>query len=141
CSAAAAWPSCASPRPTGRRRSRSPHARARGSSWSSATSSTRWIRPGRCYLTAMGRPLVLVPGACLGGWAWGDVARRLRAHGHDVHPATLTGLGARVHLARPDVDLETHVTDVVNLLDYEGLEDVVLVGHSYSGDARARRGR
>jgi pimeloyl-ACP methyl ester carboxylesterase len=81
----------------------------------------------------MGRPLVLVPGACLGAWAWRDVATRLRAHGHDVHPVTLTGLGERVHLAGPDVDLETHIADVVNLLDYEGLEDVVLVGHSYSG--------
>ena len=79
------------------------------------------------------RPLVLVPGACLGGWAWQAVARRLRRRGHDVYPATLTGLGERVHLARPDVDLETHITDVVHLLDYEDLQDVVLVGHSYSG--------
>ena len=81
----------------------------------------------------MSRPLVLVPGACLGGWAWRDVAARLRERGHDVHPVTLTGLGDRVHLSRPDVDLETHITDVVNLLDYEDLRDVVLVGHSYAG--------
>ncbi|HEY5197005.1 MAG TPA: alpha/beta hydrolase [Solirubrobacteraceae bacterium] len=79
------------------------------------------------------RPLVLVAGACLGGWAWQDVARLLRATGHDVHPATLTGLGDRAHLAGPAVDLETHVTDVVNLLDCEDLHDVVLVGHSYAG--------
>jgi pimeloyl-ACP methyl ester carboxylesterase len=76
---------------------------------------------------------VLVPGACLGGWPWQDVAARLRAHGHDSHPVTLTGLGDRVHLARAQVDLETHVADVVNLLDYEALEDAVLVGHSYAG--------
>jgi pimeloyl-ACP methyl ester carboxylesterase len=81
----------------------------------------------------MPRPLVLVPGACLGGWAWREVAADLRARGHDVHPVTLTGLGDRAHLARPDVDLETHITDVVNVLDYETLEDAVLVGHSYSG--------
>ena len=81
----------------------------------------------------MTRPLVLVPGACLGGWAWRGVAARLRERGHDVHPVTLTGLGDRVHLSRPDVDLETHITDVVNLLDYEDLRDVVLVGHSYAG--------
>jgi pimeloyl-ACP methyl ester carboxylesterase len=81
----------------------------------------------------MARPLVLVPGACLGGWAWRDVAARLRAHGHDAFPVTLTGLGDRVHLARPDVDLETHIVDVVNLLDYEDLHDAVLVGHSYAG--------
>jgi pimeloyl-ACP methyl ester carboxylesterase len=79
------------------------------------------------------RPIVLVAGACLGGWAWRDVAARLRDHGHDVHPATLTGLGERVHLARPEVDVETHIDDVVNLLDYEDLHDAVLVGHSYAG--------
>ena len=79
------------------------------------------------------RPIVLVPGACLGGWAWREVAEDLRGRGHEVHPVTLTGLGERVHLATPQVDLETHIADVVNLLDYEDLEDVVLVGHSYSG--------
>jgi pimeloyl-ACP methyl ester carboxylesterase len=79
------------------------------------------------------RSLVLVPGACLGGWAWRDVAARLRDHGHDVHTVTLTGLGERVHLADERVDLETHITDVVNLMDYEGLENAVLVGHSYAG--------
>jgi pimeloyl-ACP methyl ester carboxylesterase len=78
-------------------------------------------------------PLVLVPGACLGGWAWDEVAHRLRARGRDVFPVTLTGLGERVHLATPEVDLDTHITDVVNLLDYEDLHDAVLVGHSYAG--------
>ena len=77
--------------------------------------------------------MVLVPGACLGGWAWQEVARRLRISGHEVYPVTLTGLGERVHLAAPDVDLNTHVADVVNLLDYERLSDAVLVGHSYAG--------
>ncbi len=79
------------------------------------------------------RPIVLVPGACLGGWAWRSVAGRLRGRGHDVYPVTLTGLGERVHLARAEVDLETHITDVVNLLEYEDIRDAVLVGHSYSG--------
>jgi pimeloyl-ACP methyl ester carboxylesterase len=79
------------------------------------------------------RPFVLVPGACLGGWAWREVAARLRKLGHEVYPVTLTGLGERVHLANPKVDLETHIADVVNLLDYEDLSDVVLVGHSYAG--------
>ena len=81
----------------------------------------------------MARPLVLVPGACLGGWAWRAVAADLRARGHDVFPVTLTGLGDRVHLARPEIDLDTHIADVVNVLDFEGLEDAVLVGHSYAG--------
>lgn len=76
---------------------------------------------------------VLVPGAWIGAWAWDDVTRDLRARGHAVCPATLTGLGDRVHLARPEVDLETHVLDVVNLMAYADLSDVFLVGHSYAG--------
>src|SRR3712207_4441059 len=78
-------------------------------------------------------PIVLVAGACLGGWAWRDVASGLRVRGHAVYPATLTGLGERVHLARPEPDVETHIADVVNLLDFEDLDDAVLVGHSYAG--------
>jgi pimeloyl-ACP methyl ester carboxylesterase len=76
---------------------------------------------------------VLVSGAWLGGWAWKEVAARLRARGHTAYPATLTGLGERAHLATPDVDLDTHITDVTNLMTYEDLREVVLVGHSYSG--------
>src|SRR3954470_21374789 len=79
------------------------------------------------------RPLVLVPGACLGGWAWREVAARLRGFGHDVFAVTLTGLGERVHLADRHVDLETHIADVLGVLDYEDLHDAVLVGHSYAG--------
>lgn len=75
---------------------------------------------------------VLVSGAWLGGWAWKRVSGRLRAAGHDVHPVTLTGLGEREHLASPDVDLDTHITDVTNVMHYEDLTDVILVGHSYS---------
>jgi pimeloyl-ACP methyl ester carboxylesterase len=76
---------------------------------------------------------VLVPGAWLGGWIWRDVAPRLRAAGHDVYTPTLTGLGERSHLARPDVDLDTHIRDLVNVLEFEDLHDVVLLGHSYAG--------
>jgi pimeloyl-ACP methyl ester carboxylesterase len=76
---------------------------------------------------------VLVGGAWLGGWCWQPVARRLRDSGHDVYPLTLTGLGERVHLASPEVDLDTHITDVVNLIEFEDLYDVVLLGHSYAG--------
>ena len=76
---------------------------------------------------------VLVGGGWLGGWCWQEVARRLREEGHDVYPVTLTGLGERVHLASPEVDLETHITDVVNLIEFEDLhDDVVLLGHSYA---------
>jgi pimeloyl-ACP methyl ester carboxylesterase len=76
---------------------------------------------------------VLVGGAWLGAWAWRDVTCSLRARGHDVHPVTLTGLGDRVHLARPDVDLQTHIADVLNTIAFADLRDVVLVGHSYAG--------
>jgi pimeloyl-ACP methyl ester carboxylesterase len=76
---------------------------------------------------------VLVPGAWLGGWAWRDVARQLRAAGHDAYPITLTGLGERVHLARPEIDLETHIADVVNVIVWNDLAQVILAGHSYAG--------
>jgi pimeloyl-ACP methyl ester carboxylesterase len=76
---------------------------------------------------------VLVGGAWLGGWCWQPVARRLRDHGHDAYPVTLTGLGERVHLARPEIDLDTHITDIVNLVEFEDLHDVILLGHSYAG--------
>jgi pimeloyl-ACP methyl ester carboxylesterase len=76
---------------------------------------------------------VLVGGAWLGGWCWQSVARRLRDEGHDAYPFTLTGLGERVHLASRKVDLDTHITDVTNLIEFEDLHDVVLLGHSYGG--------
>jgi pimeloyl-ACP methyl ester carboxylesterase len=76
---------------------------------------------------------VLVAGAWLGGWSWQPVTTRLRAQGHDVYPVTLTGLGERSHLASREVDFETYVADVVNLVEFEDLHDVVLVGHSYAG--------
>jgi|SRR5215211_6585694 hypothetical protein len=64
---------------------------------------------------------VLVGGAWLGGWCWKPIARHLRDQGHDAYPLTLTGLGERAHLAGPEVDLETHITDVVNLIEFEDL--------------------
>lgn len=76
---------------------------------------------------------VLVGGAWLGGWCWQTVAWRLRDSGHAAYAVTLTGLGERAHLASPEVDLDTHITDVVNLVKFEDLNDVVLLGHSYAG--------
>ena len=76
---------------------------------------------------------VLVHGAWHGGWCWDRVARPLRAAGHEVHAPTLTGLSERAHLLSPLGGLETHVEDVVRLIDVLGLTDVVLVGHSYAG--------
>ena len=76
---------------------------------------------------------VLVHGAFVGGWSWRWVAPYLRGAGHDVYSPTLTGHGERVHLASPQIDLDTHIEDVVNLLHYEDLTGVVLVGYSYGG--------
>ena len=76
---------------------------------------------------------VLVHGAWHGGWCWRKLTPLLRAAGHEVHAPTLTGVGERVHLATPEVGLDTHVQDVCNLLEYEDLSGVVLVGHSYGG--------
>lgn len=76
---------------------------------------------------------VLVHGAWHGGWCWDRVAPRLRDAGHEVHAPTLTGLSERAHLLSPQVGLDTHVEDVVRLLDVLDLTDVVLVGHSYAG--------
>ena len=76
---------------------------------------------------------VLVHGGGHGGWCFNRVAPLLRAAGHDVYTPTLTGLGERKHLLRPEVDLDMHVTDVVHLLEYEDLAGVFLLGHSYGG--------
>jgi pimeloyl-ACP methyl ester carboxylesterase len=79
------------------------------------------------------KTFVLVHGSWHGGWCWRRVADRLEKRGHKVFTPTLTGLGERVHLLTPAVDLDTHVTDVVNLIKYEGLQNIVLAGHSYAG--------
>jgi pimeloyl-ACP methyl ester carboxylesterase len=76
---------------------------------------------------------VLVHGAWHGGWCWQRVADPLRGGGHRVFTPTLTGLGERSHLLRTGIDLQTHIADVVNVLKWEQLTDVVLCGHSYGG--------
>lgn len=76
---------------------------------------------------------VLVHGAWGGGWCWKPIVGRLREHGHTVYTPTLTGVGERSHLMGPDIDLDTQITDVVNVMKWEDLTDVVLCGHSYGG--------
>jgi len=76
---------------------------------------------------------VIVHGATAGGWEWKSTGRFLEADGHTVYRVTLTGLGERMHLNSPDIDLETHINDVVNVILFEDLHDVVLTGHSYGG--------
>ncbi len=76
---------------------------------------------------------VLVHGAWRGSWCWKRVRKSLQTHGHDVFTPTLTGVGDRSHLLSPHVNLDTHINDVVNLIQSEELSNVVLVGHSYGG--------
>src|SRR5262249_10631969 len=82
---------------------------------------------------ASGRTFVLVHGAWHGGWCWRRVADLLQKQGHKVFTPTMTGLGERSHLIDAKVNLATHITDIVNVIKWEGLRDVVLVGHSYGG--------
>ena len=76
---------------------------------------------------------VLVHGAWHGGWCWKRVRNALQTHGHEVYTPTLTGVADRSHLIAPDIDLDTHILDVVNLIEWEELSGVVLCGHSYGG--------
>jgi pimeloyl-ACP methyl ester carboxylesterase len=76
---------------------------------------------------------VLVHGGWQGGWSYKRLAKLLREDGHEVYTPTLTGLGERSHLAYMPVNLETHVSDVANVIVWEDLTDVILVGHSYGG--------
>ncbi|MDB5843197.1 MAG: putative esterase [Polaromonas sp.] len=76
---------------------------------------------------------VLVHGAWHGGWCWQRVTAALQKEGHRVHAVTLTGLGERAHLLSPAITLDTHIDDVLNLIEAEELADVVLAVHSYAG--------
>ncbi len=76
---------------------------------------------------------VLVHGAWHGSWCWKRVRRSLQARGHEVFTPSLTGVADRSHLLSPQVNLETHINDVLNLILWEELSDVVLCGHSYGG--------
>src|SRR5512138_2664893 len=77
--------------------------------------------------------IVIVHGAWGGAWAFKRVEAMLRDKGYNVYRPQLTGLGDRVHLARPDIGLSTHIEDVVNMILFEDLHDITLVGHSYGG--------
>lgn len=77
--------------------------------------------------------IVLVHGGTSGGWAWKPIASKLRVEGHEVYTPTLTGLGERVHLLNREIGLDTQINDIVNVLTFEDLHDVILVGHSLGG--------
>ncbi len=80
-----------------------------------------------------GKTFLLCHGAWGGGWSWKKMHPLMQAAGHRLLTPTYTGLGERAHLASRDVDLETHIQDVVNVIRYEDLRDIVLLGHSYGG--------
>ncbi len=77
--------------------------------------------------------VMVAHGAWSAGWAWKKMRPLMAARGHSLWTPTYTGLGERSHLASPEVDLETQITDIVQVLEMEDLSDVVLVGHSYGG--------
>lgn len=76
---------------------------------------------------------VLVHGSSHGGWCWKKVVPLLSKEANEVYTPTLTGLGERSHLVSKDIGLDTHILDIVQVLEYEGLNKVILVGHSYGG--------
>ena len=76
---------------------------------------------------------VLVPGAWHGSWCWKRVRASLQALGHEVFTPALTGVGERAHLLSRAINLDTHIDDVVNLIRWEELSNVILCGHSYGG--------
>jgi pimeloyl-ACP methyl ester carboxylesterase len=88
---------------------------------------------GPAQAQAEAKTFVLVPGAWHGGWCWRRVSDLLERRGHKVFTPSLTGMGERAHLMNAGIKLDTHITDVVNLIKWERLENFVLVGHSYGG--------
>jgi pimeloyl-ACP methyl ester carboxylesterase len=81
----------------------------------------------------MGASFLVCHGAWSAGWAWKKMHPLINAAGHRLVTPTYTGVGERVHLANPSIDLETHIQDILNVIKYEDLRDIVLVGHSYGG--------
>ncbi|MEP5516502.1 MAG: alpha/beta hydrolase [Bauldia litoralis] len=77
--------------------------------------------------------ILVCHGAWSGGWSWKRMRGPMAARGHELLTPTYTGLGERSHLASPAIDLETHVADILSVLEYEDLGDLVLLGHSYGG--------
>lgn len=81
----------------------------------------------------MGATFLVCHGAWSAGWAWKKMHPLMHAAGHRLVTPTCTGLGEQQHLADPSIDLETHIQDILNVIKYEDLRDVVLIGHSYGG--------
>src|ERR1700745_2867765 len=78
-------------------------------------------------------PFRVCHGAWSAGWAWKKMHPLMEAAGHRLVTPSYTGLGERAHLANPSIDLETPIADILNVISYEDLRDIVLLGHSYGG--------
>ena len=76
---------------------------------------------------------VVAHGAWSAGWVWKKMRPLLRAQGHEIFTPSYTGLGERAHLSNANIDLETHIADVLGVLECEDLHEVILIGHSYGG--------
>jgi pimeloyl-ACP methyl ester carboxylesterase len=81
----------------------------------------------------MAATFLVCHGAWSAGWAWKKMHPLMAAAGHRLVTPSYTGLGEREHLANPSIDLETHIQDILNVIKYEDLRDIVLIGHSYGG--------
>jgi hypothetical protein len=88
---------------------------------------------GAARAQAKPKTFLLIHGAWVGGWYWRRVSDLLESNGHKVFSPTLTGLGERSHLLNKDINLDTHVTDIVNVVNWEDLKDICYVAHSYAG--------
>jgi pimeloyl-ACP methyl ester carboxylesterase len=94
---------------------------------------TSAVRSGHAEAAAVPATFGVAHGAWSAGWEWKKMHPLMGGRGHRLLTPSYTGLGERAHLANSNVDLDTHITDIVNVLVYEDLRDVVLVGHSYGG--------
>src|SRR5205823_4884650 len=88
---------------------------------------------GHAMSHASPKSYLVCHGAWGGGWSWRKMHPLMQAAGHRLLTPTYTGLGERAHLAAPSIDLQTHIQDVLNVISYEDLHDIVLLGHSYGG--------
>ena len=104
-------------------------------SFLAATALAAAVASQRRATAASSKTFVLVHGAWAGGWCWSKVAAILRSRGHSVFTPTQTGLGERSHLLSKSITLDVFVDDIANVLKWEDLNDVVLVGHSFGGSA------
>ena len=83
--------------------------------------------------TSAGKTFLVCHGAWGAGYAWKKMHPKMTAAGHRLVTPTYTGLGEREHLAHPGIDLNSHIDDILNVIKYEDLHDIVLIGHSYGG--------